>query len=203
MRIVHGLLVLSVLSLACAGDPGPAPAPRPVAEAAPPGAGPATTQPAPSPSAAAGGAPAAQGCGPAVADQATNVRAAALDALMTQALKDATAKHTTLGPIVLAEESRLGPGGQVFLHDTSPEVVDRFTGHTPPVGNYSTAFKVENGHSVRDPASMTFTTGDICWQQPTRATVRARQLSAGVNRPYTATVEKKGKDWSVTALEPR
>jgi hypothetical protein len=195
MRIVHGFLFLSVLSLACAGPPDPAPAPKPVAEAAPPQA----PQPSPPPAAA----PAAQGCGPAVADQATDVRAAAIDALMTQALKDATAKHQTLGPIVLAEESRLGPGGQVFLHDTTPEVVDRFTGHTPPVGNYSTAFKVENGHSVRDPASMTFTTGDICWQEPTRATLRARQLSAGVNRPYTATVEKKGKGWSVTALEPR
>jgi hypothetical protein len=191
MRVVH-LLSLSLLSLACGPPPDLAPVPKPAAEAAPPPA------PQPSPPAVA-----QQGCGPAVADQETEVRAATLDALMTQALRDATAKHQTIGPIVLAEESRMGPGGQVFLHDTTPEVVDRFSGHTPPVANYSSAFKVENGHSVRNPDSMTFTTGAICWQEPTRATVRARQVSAGVNRSYTATVEKQGKGWSVTALEPR
>ena len=184
MRIRRGVLILCLLSSACAAKPQSAP--KPEAVVAPPAAG-----------------PAAQECGPARMDQANAVRAAALDALMTQALKDANARQQTLGPIVLAEESRMGPGGQVVLHNTTPEIVEHFAGHTPPVDNYSSLFKVMNGHPVRDPRSVTFTTADICWREPTRVTVRARQLSAGVNRQYVATLEKKEAGWSVTALEPR
>jgi hypothetical protein len=143
-------------------------------------------------------------CGPAQPDQAVAVRIAALDALMEQALKDATALHQALTPIVLAEESRMGPAGNLFLHDTSPEIVEHFSGHTPPVDNYSSAFKVENGHTVRnDPHAMTFTTADICWLEPTRATVRARLLSPGVNRVYVASLEKKGETWTVTGFGSR
>jgi hypothetical protein len=209
MRIARGILFLSGLAPVLLG-PGCAPKPaskpevveaRPTRETPPP---PASSQPAP-PSAQVAPPPApSAACGPSQPDQAGAVRIAALDALLTQALKDATARHQTLGPIVLAEESRMGPGGQVFLHDTSPEIVEHFSGHTPPVDNYSTAFKMENGHTVRnDPNAMTFTTADICWLEPTRATVRARQLSPGVNRLYVAALEKKGATWTVTGIGSR
>jgi hypothetical protein len=201
MKNHRGVLILSLLISAC----GPTPAPKVESVAAAPGREtpppPAAAQPAPAP---APSLAQQQTCGPAQADQAVAVRTATLDALMTQALKDATARHQTIGPIVLAEESRMGSSGGVFLHDTSPEIVEHFAGHTPPVDSYSSAFRMENGHTVQNsPDTMTFTTADICWLEPGRATVRARQLSPGVSRQYVASLEKKGETWTVTGIGSR
>src|SRR5262245_25011153 len=134
--------------------------------------------PAPQPSTPAA-APAASGtapadCGPAVTDQADNVRAAVLEFLITRAAADALQHQVALGPIVLAEEERK-PGAGIFVHDVSPEMLQRFAGRTPPVANYSSIFTVENGRTVRAEAPLAFSTGAICWTSPSRALVDARK----------------------------
>lgn len=202
------ILLIGILCAGCSAKPAPPPAPAGDAKAQPVPA-PDTTQAQaaptekPSPAGGPASAPATnQDCGPAVANEASAVRIAALDAFVTQALKDAAALHRKIGPIVLGEESRIGPR-QVSLHDTSPEVVEHFAGHTPPVGNYSTAFKVENGHTVRNPDAMMITTAEICWRDASHAEVRARQLSSGMNRSSIIMLEKQGETWTVTALATR
>jgi hypothetical protein len=161
---------------------------------------------APPPSTPATG-PAASGttpsdCGPPVADQVDNVRAAVLEFLITRAASDALQHQVALGPIVLAEEERK-PGAGIFVHDVSPEMLQRFAGRTPPVANYSSMFTVENGRTVRAEAPVAFSTGAICWTSPSRALVDARKLSNNAHQPYRATVEQSDGAWKVTALADR
>jgi len=158
----------------------------------------------PAPPAPRAAAPApTDGCGPAVEDQIDNVRVAVLEEMMARAARDAAAGPATLGQIVIAEEQRLQPGGQVFVHDASPAVAAHFAGRTPPVENYSSAFQMDQGHTVRKENQTAFSTGDICWSSPTRAMVAARTLTGAGNRRSTAKVERSGDTWRVTSLEPR
>jgi hypothetical protein len=138
-----------------------------------------------------------------VEDQVDSVRVAVLEEMMARAARDAAGGPATIGQIVIAEEQRLQPGGQVFVHDASPAVAAHFAGRTPSVENYSTAFQMDQGRTVRKENQTAFSTGDICWSSPTRAMVAARTLTGDGSRRSTATVERSGDVWRVTSLEPR
>ena len=186
-------LFLCALALSCSPEPAP-PKPTPP-EPAPPA-------PAQFPPGAAPVASAPTDCGPAVPEQADNVRTAVLESLISQAASDALQHQVALGPIVLAQEERQ-PGGGVLVHDVAPDFLERFAGRTPPVGNYSTAFMVEKGRTVRTEAPVAFATGEICWSSPTRALVNARKLSSNANRAFRATVEQRDGAWQVASLADR
>lgn len=130
------------------------------------------------------------------------MRAAVLDYLIDQAVREASEGKTPLGPLVLAEEQRL-PSGQSFVHDVAPDILERFAGRTPPVANYSSAFLVEKGRTVRVQEPIAFATGRICWNSPTLALVDARRLSASVQHAFRATVERRDGTWQVTSLGDR
>jgi len=130
------------------------------------------------------------------------VRAAVLDYLIDQTVREASEGKTPLGPLVLAEEQRL-PSGQSFVHDVAPDILERFAGRTPPVANYSSAFLVEKGRTVRVQEPIAFATGRICWNSPTFALVDARRLSGTGNRAFRATVEQRDGTWTVTSLGER
>ena len=184
-------LVLCTLLPACSSEPSPGkPAPTP------PGS------PAASDRSGAAPSPAAADCGPPVADQVDNVRAAVLEDLISRAASDALQHQGTLGPVVIAEEERQ-PSGGIFVRDVSPGVLERFAGRTPPVANYSSAFTVEDGRTVRAEAPVAFVTGAICWTSPARALVNARRLSSNTNQPFRATVEQRDGAWQVTSLADR
>lgn len=180
-------LVLLVLALACSPPP----------DSQPSGSRAATPPAAPPPS---GTAPA--DCGPPVADEADNVRVAVLEDLISRATSDAQQRQVSLGLIVLAEEERR-PGGAIFVHDVAPEFLERFAGRSPLVANYSSAFTVQDGRTVRTEAPVAFVTGAICWTSPSRALVDARRLASAANHPYRATVEQRDGAWQVTSLADR
>ena len=130
------------------------------------------------------------------------MRMAVLEALIARATSDAHQHQLTLGPIVLAQEERR-PGSGIFVHDVDPEFLERFAGRTPPVANYSSAFTVQDGRTVRTEAPVAFVTGAICWTSPSRALVDARRLSSAANQPFRATVEQRDNAWQVTSLADR
>ena len=185
------LAPLAALTLNCRPPAPPSPPP------APPASGP--TRPA-APHPASGPGPA--DCGPAVEGQIDAVRAVVVDDLIRQAVREASEGRTPLGPIVLAEEQRL-PNGQSFVKDVAPDFLERFAGRTPPVANYSSAFLVEKGRTVRIQEPIAFATGRICWTSPTLVLVDARKLSGTGNRAFRATVEQRDGSWTVTSLGER
>ena len=152
-----------------------------------------------------GGAPAPgrPDCGPPVPEQADNVRVAVLEYLIARAESDAQQQQVTLGPIVLAQEDRLQPGNRIMIRDAGPELMERFAGRTPPVASYSSAFIVQDNRTVRTEAPVAFSTGEICWSDPSRAVVDARRLTANASSVFRATVEQQDGRWEVTSLADR
>ena len=131
------------------------------------------------------------------------VRIAVLEEMMARAVREAAAGGASVGRVVIAEEQRMKPSGQIFVHDASAAVAAHFSGRTPPVENYSTAFLMQQGKTVRKENQTAFSTGEICWSSPARAIVPVRILTGSANRPGAATVERSGGGWSVTSVEMR
>jgi len=156
-----------------------------------------------SPPSSTAASPGSAACGPAVEDQVDQVRIAVLEEMMARAARDAAAGGAPVGRLVVGEEQRLKPSGQIFVHDASPTVAEHFSARSPAAENYSTAFSQEQGKTIRKEDRTAFTTGEICWTSPARAIVPVRVLTGTTHRPGTATVERSGGGWAVTAVEMR
>jgi hypothetical protein len=142
------------------------------------------------------------GCGPRVAEQVEQVRVVVLEQMVANIVRGAAEAPRKLGPILVAEEVRLEPGGLDELYDPSPEVVRHFAAHVPPVSVYSSSPVAWENPNRSMGSPVTIATGAICWSGPTRAHVRARLvLSFDMDISYCARVEQVNGAWLVKSLK--